>query len=265
MTRVRKNSRNSSSTPASLNASSVKTADSTDSSRIGEPHAKSPQPVFHIGGGIPRGNGGLLAPTQKRTNQQGSILEKFLSKSNPSSGGGGVPQSKYLRDNPLVSPQNSSRVPRPKSTPSVRFGGMVRKDDMPSFLHKFATPPIRPGSRPPNHAPTRQTSFPEPQPRKSPRMRNRSYTEPIPPLPPNLHQKKSSLMQLPPSLGKSAPQCVVIVLTDLWEGQKSMMSHRVVNGEMMESAWKLAYFPYMVSDHVNLHTVLQVACLLFNI
>jgi len=234
MTRVRKTSRNSSSTPASLNASSVKTADSTDSSRIGEPHAKSPQPIFHIGGGIPRGNGGLLAPTQKRTNQQGSILEKFLSKSNPSSGGGGVPQSKYLRDNPLVSPQNSSRVPRPKSTPSGRFGGVVRKDDMPSFLHKFATPPIRPGSRPSDH-PTRQTSFPEPQPRKSPRMRNRSYTEPIPPLPPNLRQKKSSLMQLP-SLGKSALQCVVIVLTDLWEGQKSMMSQHVV---LMERWWKV--------------------------
>lgn len=192
------------STPASLNVSLEKTPDpSSASSTTGAPFTKPSPSSFHVGG-APRTNRGMLGPGG--ANHQGSVLDKFLSKSNPSEGGGrwkgaggGRLQQGKLGHSAINMP-NGSQLRKPKSgKPGGVSGG---RDLLPPFLPKL--PHL--GPRLENHHPPRQISIPETPPKRKPvpRLRNRSYTDPLNAFCPDVRPKKSFLKQLEPlpALGK---------------------------------------------------------------
>lgn len=192
------------STPASLNVSLEKTPDhSSASSTTGAPFTKPSPSSFHVGG-APRTNRGMLGPGG--ANHKGSVLDKFLSKSNPSEGGGrwkgggGGRLQQGKLGHAAISMPNGSQLRKPKSgKPGGVSGG---RDSVPSFLPKL--PQL--GSRLENHHPPRQISNPGtlPKRRPVPRLRNRSYTDPLDAFRPDVGPKKSFLKQLEPlpALGK---------------------------------------------------------------
>ena len=192
-------------TPAPPNISLEKTPDSSStSSTTGVPYTKPSPSSFHVGG-APRTNRGMLAPTQGGANHQGSVLDKFLSKSNPSEGGGrwkgagGGRLQQGKLDHSDNSMTNGSQLLRPKSG---KPGGVTRargRDAMPSFLQKL--PQL--GSRLENHLPPRQISYPgTPSKRKpGPRLRNRSNTDPLNAFRPDIGPKNA----FRPDIGPKKP------------------------------------------------------------
>ena len=203
-------------TPLPPTVSLEKTPDSSStSSTTGAPHTKPSPSSFHVGGAL-RASRGMPAPKQGGTNHQGSVLDKFLSKSNPSEGGGrwkgaggGKLQLGKL-DHSDSNVPNGSQLLRPKSGKPGRVTGAGGRDAMPSFLQKL--PQL--GSRPENHLPSRQISYPGTPPKRKPgpRLRNRSNTDPLNAFRPDIGPKKSFLKQLEPlpALGKLTLQCSVM-------------------------------------------------------